>query len=426
MRREIFSEVALQYTKRALLVILVVFPALSLTVKKINSVGFYLLLLIGLAVVFFRQKTEQKQWLLPKYWPLYIAMATMLIAVFINQAITGDYQFNYFEAPLRLACFAVLFQTLLLLNSKEIKIVQWGVVGGVLIALVVIFMETHGGVERPAKIYFLGIIPFSNFAMLLSFIALLSIKWHGQNNKPLIVLKMLTFFAGLCIVFLSQSRGGWLALLLYIFIASRVFFKQDMKMTILIFVLAITVFTCMAIFSKNTNSRIEAVRTDVALYLDGTNLDTSIGSRLQFWKSAILIIKEDAIIGIGADQYKNKMSELASKKIVTTEAATYPHAHNEILFQTIRFGLFGFISILLVLFVPLFYFLKNISHSDDQIRTTSWMGIAFCLGIFTFGLTDVVLVWRETTTFYVFFMAVFFSYIVRRNQELGKVIKPSI
>jgi O-antigen ligase len=253
----------------------------------------------------------------------------------------------------------------------------------------------------------------------MAFLALLTIHWQESGSKLLSWAKVATVGLGLGITFLSQSRGGWLALPMYALIAGAMFFHHARKATVSVLVAAFLFIFCAAIFSKNIQGRIEDVKNDVTSYMKGGDKDTSVGLRFQFWQSALVIIREHPIVGIGSDGFEETMTNLAKRGIVTPVAATFPHCHNEILFETVRYGIFGFLAIVAVLFIPLGYFFQDIKHCDKQVRTTAAMGATFCLAIFTFGLTDVVLIWRETATFYVFFMAVLFAYIVRRKQEVS-------
>jgi O-antigen ligase len=408
----------LKYTKFFLLASLVAYPALTLAVKKSNSVIFYLLLLIGLTAIAVRRRNEYQPFsTLKAYWPLHLSMASMALAVVPYQIANLQFEFHPYDVPLRIACFVILLYLFLRLQSRDLRLLQFGLVASVFINLVVIYIATNGGELRPAKVHFLGIIPFSNHAMLLAFLALLSIKWHDHASKVLTAFKIFAAFAGLYITFLSQSRGGWFVLPLYLAIVAAAFLHHSRKATMFLITVTLVGMVSVGLFSKNIQSRIELVKTETASYMNGSNADTSIGLRFQFWKSALYLIEEHPLVGIGEDGYRDAMAELVKKNIVTPLAATYPHCHNEVLFQTVRYGVFGLVSILLTLFVPFCYFMKDVRHADIQARGTAWMGATFCVAIMTFGLTDVVLVWRETTTFYVFFIAVLFAHLIKRKQE---------
>ncbi|MDQ9171249.1 O-antigen ligase family protein [Oxalobacteraceae bacterium R-40] len=352
------------------------------------------------------------------YYPLSLSMASMMIAVLIQQLATGTFESKPYDVPFHVASFGIFFWLFLQLRSKDLKVIQWGAIAGVLASMMVIYAETRGGIDRPAKILDVAIIPFSNHATLLAFLVFLSIKWDETQSKALIGLKALTLCAGLYITFLSQTRGGWPALLLYAIIASAIFLGKDWKKTTLAMTAFLTLLVSTAMLSENIHKRIETVKTDISSYMDGTNPDTSVGMRLQYWDSSWILIKKNWGVGIGADTYKDEIKKLAQQNIVTEQAASLPHPHNELLFQTVRYGIPGLVSILLVLFMPLVYFGRFIRHPDQQIRASAWMGGAVCLAFFSFGLTDVVLVWRHTTTFYAFLLAVCFAHIVNRMQEL--------
>jgi len=123
----------------------------------------------------------------------------------------------------------------------------------------------------------------------------------------------------------------------------------------------------------------------------------SLLERLEFWKTAILIIKENLFFGVGTgdvnDSFLNKYEETNSPLTVERRL----RAHNTYLTETVSFGLFGFLF-----FVTwMFYFLYQ------QVKFQQVFGFVFILvGIVTFLIED-TLETQMGVTFFALFYAVF-------------------
>jgi hypothetical protein len=123
----------------------------------------------------------------------------------------------------------------------------------------------------------------------------------------------------------------------------------------------------------------------------------SLLERLEYWKTALVIIKENPIIGVGTgdvnDQFLSKYDELKSP--LTEERRL--RAHNSYLTETVTFGILG-----LVFFISwLLYFLYQ------QFKFQQLFGVVFMIvAIATFLIED-TLETQMGVTFFALFYAVF-------------------
>lgn len=165
-------------------------------------------------------------------------------------------------------------------------------------------------------------------------------------------------------------------------------------------------------------SRIDQAASDIHLYSEKKNLDTSVGTRFQLWNASLILFKENPWFGVGPHGFSKALANLSDRKILTPEAATYPHSHNEVLYNMAILGVFGLLGILSTYLVPIFYFAREMRHQDRQIKATAAMGLSLCLGYFIFGLVDVMFMWRVCGIFYAMAIALFLAFIIRRKEEL--------
>jgi hypothetical protein len=123
----------------------------------------------------------------------------------------------------------------------------------------------------------------------------------------------------------------------------------------------------------------------------------SLLERLEYWKTAILIIKENLFFGVGTGDVNDSfLSKYEQTNSPLTEERRL-RAHNTYLTETVSFGLFG----LLFFITWMFYFLYQ------QIKFQQIFGLVFILvAIVTFLIED-TLETQMGVTFFALFYAVF-------------------
>jgi O-antigen ligase len=93
---------------------------------------------------------------------------------------------------------------------------------------------------------------------------------------------------------------------------------------------------------KDINEQINA-------YYEG-NPNTSMGLRLHMWESALKIILENPLIGVGTGGYRNAMKNLESPRLAP-ENREFNQPHNSFLFMIVQYGIIGLVSIIWLMYV---------------------------------------------------------------------------
>ncbi len=397
-----------------------VFPIVFLAIPRGESANLYLLILCGLIAVGCRLKPMGKNFsqLLREYWPISLAMASLVLATFINHLMNGSFSSRAYEMPFQLACFSLLFWLLLLIPSNNLKNIQWGLAAGAFFCLVVLYIDTQGGAIRAFHSVKVPLIPFGNIAILMGVLALFSIGWNSRNEKMAVALKSIAGMGAIFGSYLSQSRGGWVALPLFLVIAFIVFRNIQRRLKVGLLLLVLALMYGLYMFSNTVQSRIGQAGSDIQQYFDGGDRNTSVGIRLQLWEGAWELFKENPAFGVGLDRYPEAVNQLEMRQVITPQAASQPHPHNDLLFYMATLGIFGLLAMLALYFVPAVYFLRALRSPDRETRTVAGMGLVLCLGYFVFGLTDVMFYWRVSYSFYVILLAVLFACLVKRKTFL--------
>ena len=396
------------------------FPVVFFSTPKGGSISFYVLVLCSLIGMACGLKPMGKSFLafLRTCWPLHLAMSGLVLAVLAHQLWQGDFSSRPFDMPSRLACFSLLFWVLLV-PGKKLKHIQWSLALGALFCAITLHIETAGGSERPLFLFGVPLIPFGNIAMMMGILALFSIGWNDHREKAAIAFKLLAGGAALYGSYLSQTRGGWLALPLFVVIAFAVFQHLSPRRKLVLVLLPLALICSAYFFSDTVQRRVAEAGRDIDQYFSGQNKNTSVGLRLQLWEGAWVLFKENPMSGIGREQYPAAAQQLMQRQVITPDAALQPHSHSDLLFHMVTLGIFGLLAMLSLYLVPAFYFLRDIRHMDRETRTIAGMGLVLSLGFFVFGLTDVMFYWRVSYTFYAMLLAVLCACLVKRKALLA-------
>lgn len=250
-----------------------------------------------------------------------------------------------------------------------------------------------------------GIINQIPFALYVAITLLISIHvaWSNQYRyiKPL---------AWLCVIgssfaiIMSEVRGIWLALLL---IAAIFAVRQSQQLTLRrIATMTAIVLALLVMLSSipDVTRRINETKQEFTQISEG-NKDTSIGIRLQLWHSAMDIIKNHPLMGVGTQNYPYIMEQQYQQGMITSVALSFKnaHYHNQYLDTYVRYGMIGFIIAFVILISP------NILFYNKGLNVTNlYSSISYVL-IFS-GLTDVPLI--HTGVVYVLILypsAIFFT-----------------
>ncbi|TXD61128.1 O-antigen ligase family protein [Ralstonia sp. TCR112] len=396
-----------------------VLPAFMLSVRGAAFLSFSLLLVAAFwsmlaapAEVLSRLRTmwREHRWLI-------LAMAAMptamLVSAQLNPAAPRSVPFAYG----RLWLFGFALFALLQLRHKQLESVQWGCVAGALASVVWAYLELRIG--RPDKIgAFANTIPFGNLSLLMGLFSLISIGWSKGDGWPLIALRLLGGGAGLVASYMSQSRGGWVAIPVLLLIAVATLRHVSWKKRVAALLVFFALLAAVCVSSSMVRARFDQAVSDLHAYEAGQT-NTSVGIRFQLWKAATLMLTRHPLAGVGRGQFEPALKAIHAEGLITKEATAFEHAHNEFLYNGATLGVLGIGALLALYLVPAAYFLRAALCDDRVLRTTGAMGLTLCVGFVLFGLTEVMLIIAQTVVFYSVMVAVFTAHIHRRRQQLG-------
>lgn len=291
------------------------------------------------------------------------------IYLFVNRQIHGD-QYGIMRAIIYVTCFAFLM-------PRHIFLLKAGccgiILGGFGLGVISIWQYNHG-VARVEG--FTNAIIFSQAALTLAILNM----WisFSFSDTPLEKgLSIISALFSLCALYLSQSRGVWLAFIVVITWLLLVKITKKPLKYISITLGFLLAFGMLCLNSSIVKNRIDAGFSDVVNMGNG-NYSTSLGLRAVAWKSAWLGFIESPLIGVGTDGF-DALKQVQVKQGLVPQALLNPelaHAHNQYLQTLVIRGGIGFIFLLGMLILPAIFFAKEMGIVSAGV----FIPISFAVG----------------------------------------------
>lgn len=389
-------------------ILLLVYPTLMFSVKGGMNMAFLLMLLLALTVWIVRPSgIGAIVW--QREWTFYaVAMIGLSAAILISQIYHQNYAAHPHDAASRYWLAIPVFLLLHRLRPHVLSVIQYAFPIAAIAGFLLAKDMSHSVGRSAAGVATLDVIHFGDFELMLGIMSLFGINWFGCDKLPLRILKISGFLAGLAASLASGSRGGWLAI--PVFLAIFAYFKMEKIAPRIVVFYSITATLIVAlIYSFNTtvHQRMHDLVNDVAA-INQANQDTSTGVRWQLYKAAIDVSLHHPIFGVGPEGFADEMKPMMDLAKITPLAAGLGRAevHNDILSKSAGMGIFGLIAILAIYFVPLRLFWRSTKSAPGPIKKTGMLGIVFVIGFFIYGLTVEILDLTMASAFYGFTVAV--------------------
>lgn len=406
----------LSYVEKVAALLLLVYPVLMLTVNSGMNGVFLIMLLLAIAALAKRPPGMAGiTW--RREMTLYVmAMLGMTAAILISQTALQTYTAHPHDAASRYWLGIPVFLLLYRLSTATFAGLQYAFPLAAIIGLV-LAREMYGRLGLAT----LDLIHFGDFELMLGILSLYSIDWFRRDGLASRIFKTAGFIAGLSTSLMSGSRGGWLAIpvflaIYYLLNAARL----PLKKVLVGAGVALAVATATYCLSDIARMRVQQVVADVDAYRQG-NRDTSVGIRLQLYQAAVEVFFRNPVYGVGPEGYANEMQRMLDEGRVSelTAAMGKAEVHNDILSKAVGMGVFGLAAILALYWVPFHLFWRAAKVLSGVPKRAAEMGLLFVGGFFVFGWTVEILNLTMAAAFYSFSVAVFLAicYNVHLNQS---------
>lgn len=351
---------------------------------------------------------------------LKFVLSAPLVAILISSIIRNNFRLQDLDGPVR---FVLVIPIYLYIKSKNINIARYFFII-IPLSLIITLIHQYAftqpmlwGTDRMST-YFSDPLVFGYTALTLALMCLTIIMININLRTWIKILNSIGFVIGIYLALKSGSRTGWLVfpfVLLFLYMQNR--YKN--KTIIFIGIILITILSILYFYltSSSINSRINFILSEISNYsLNGLASENSIGFRLTFIRIAYDLFLIQPFSGYGDIKaipitIPSEIHTYATDKAIYL--ATQSGFHNEIITNSIRSGIFGFLSSLAIFFYPLILFFKSSKSEDLDIRTNASLGFVFVISIFFSSLSTEVFDLKYTISFYATTIALLLGSILK-------------
>ncbi len=405
-------------SEKALFILLFLFPILSLSVRHWLSGVFSLITLLSLFYAWPSLKVKPLQ---REEKVLFVIFGFYFFSVLLSSTVTGWSESSYHRLGTEMKYLA-FFPFYLYIRQHP---AAWrGLIlaiplGGIVLGLQAIYDTYFSGIGFAKGIY--GPIIYGNLSVLLAVFSLIFALTN--RNKFWVGINLLAAVLAMLAVIYSGSRNAWLAAIISLIILPFLIGARTTFWRVSSGYMAIVAVAAMMIISTpySITSRFGVAADEFKSYFhhdfsagNEKIYTTSVGVRLEMWRSALIIIKNNPLLGVGPGNMGLAMNELVEKGYAPQAVYRNPagirgiHVHNAYFEVMGTQGIVGLSVLLLMLFYPLYVFVHN-KHYDRRIAS---LGIILMSGFMIFSLTEIPFIHDNFSSIFLTFLSVFFAWIM--------------
>ena len=376
-------------------------PALSMALPSGYSWGAALLLLTSLF-------TLPQWWRRPPSWPQtrWLVAALVFMGVdWLIDAIISQGSLRGLDKPIKY--FIALPCLFFVLRYPPRPRALWaGLVAGSVSSGAVALYE-YGVLHMERAEGFTNAIQYGNISLLMGLMCLVgALTWpEGSGRRCWRIALSCGVVMGFVASLLSQSRGGWLALvfvlpLLVLLVRQRL---PTAHLVASLGALILLVLSLVAVLGHTVTGRLELAIDEARSYETTGGADNSVGQRLAHWRVAWTMGLQKPLLGWTQAGYEEEKKRMVAAGDAPPVVLIYGHAHNEFLDVFAKRGLVGLSSVLALYGVVLWMFWpRRGCQASPERKSLELAGLMMPLSYIGFGITQAFLGHNSGTMFYLF------------------------
>jgi O-antigen ligase len=391
------------------------FPFLSL----VTTFGVTLTSFLFLATALILLKPSRDA--LVRHWPQvrWVVLAFLVHFLFLLgcMLLRGE-KMSVLDKPSRMLMTASALAVVLAVRPPR-QALWWGASAGALAALPFVAWQRFGlHLERPGGL--INPITFGDLALLLALVALAgAVDMRRHPGQAL--LAGTGALAGLAASVLTGTRGGWPALALAALVLGRHVVRVDSRRVRALLAAGVGVLAAAWFMPVlGVQQRFAQGVSEARIWYEGGNVFTNVGTRLELWKGAVMLIGEHPWFGMSFDACRARLAEFGQAGRFDPTVLELPHLHNDALQVLATGGVVGFVFWTATLAAPLLFFLRALG---DDVRAPQFAvalgGALVVLGYVAFGLTEVIFWSMKGSVFYALMVFLLMGFCLNAKEKIG-------
>ncbi len=398
------------------ILLVLLFPALALTVDHGASTILGILFLSGIVVLCLKSRPVTG----PIGKLLLLAILVYFAGIALNYALTdvSDFEVRRLKRYLRFLTVIPLLYLFVFVRLRQdyfwyAVVFGAGIIGAIAVggSWAKIFSESHiyrvSGNTNP--------IIYGNVSLVLFGISLASIGYFQRRSNKHVIIPVIAAVLGLAACILSGTRGAWVALPVYIFLCLSFYWRSfSVRAKLLIIALGILLLGLVYAFPQTgVKGRVVQAQLGVMQYFNGQEVDSPLGIRFELWRFSWEIFKANPLIGDGPSGLVDRISAEVEAGNKDPMYLILNEPHSEYFRVLASFGAIGVLSFLAFYGLVLFIFYRAMRSKDDDVARLGLAGVVFVVGYMIVGLSASPLDYLRSIVFFVFFLALITALIVR-------------
>ena len=352
------------------------------------------------------------------FWiQLLLLMFTLpLFSVMLSSALRGEWIWANFDSASRFFIAAPIFYTVLNNQLKPLLYLQYLIPISLILTIVAIPLLPYYGWEFNRAIwgdrsatYFVDPLTLGYLSLTLGMLCFFSINMCSKDSWFIIILKIVGAIVGFYISLKTQSRTGWLAIPLALFLLLWLHGPKN-KILSTSAALIISLLLTLGIYqlSSTVQSRVHAGLVDLQDYkVDQVNSESSIGERISFARMGFHYFKLSPLYGWGLRGYMVHANDPELLVFASDSTRASPGRgslfHSEFTTNAVAYGLLGIIYTLLIFFGPLALCIRQWARGVNP-RLCAF-GIIYLLCEIVSGLSTEIFGLKFAASFHAVFLA---------------------
>lgn len=367
-----------------------------LAFKVISLVAFGFIALFGIIYVFRDKLSPFKI----KSIKLFSILSLVFFGVFALSVALSDFEYSRWDCLGRIAYFPFAPFALVALYKADIdyKLFINSVKLSIFTASSVVWFQ-YFILHRSGRLG--GMYNQNTFADILTILLIIIFaNIYNEKTKDKILSIFILFYGFIGLIF-TGSRGALLTFIVMLFLYSAIVFWYNLKhkkITLVSLLVIVGLIIGGISLSPQMSNRIEIVKKRVADWESGKNRATSVGYRLEMYKTGLRAFTDHPIFGYGYHGATHAAAQYASKD--TKKAIeSYWHLHNEYISTLVNAGLVGYFALMALFLLPLKKFLNRRINKGRE-----YIGISGSVVILTYmvlGITHGELGYEYETVLFI-------------------------
>ena len=352
---------------------------------------------------------------------IFSALAFPVVAVFTSILIRGDFHLSLWKqnldllnGPGRLFLAGV---ALLWMNYRKVRFldaVPVTLAAGIIVTFFFATVQQPGVPDRYTT-SLLDLCTFGQQICLLGLLQFYFLIFHPPRSRVVWALSIVAILLAAKMGIAAGGRGGWIAVPPLLLIAALLYKGHKAKILGLLLVALLAIGGALAMNQK-FRDRLTSIYSETTAWFAG---DATAGGsgRLTIMAISWELIKDNPLKGYASKHnlwgpvYQMEPSRY-SREGFTYESTEYHRytlcdtgEHNQYLHEWLINGLFGFSAQILLLFAPLFVFIKRLQGSEGDAYAAAAIGTGLVVAFVVFGLTQGPFSYKVIASFYGFMIA---------------------